>query len=569
MNIVVPVIVILIIVAQAYFFSINIRRMNVYGSVFDEKDSWKVSKNSQNFVDGISGEGNSVFMSIKESINEYLSNNSGSVIDFQLLKDAVDRHCDSVENDVNTLTPIPLYCGLAGTMLGVIIGLASLIFTGSIKSLLTSGTANFDSAANGVNDLLFGVAWAMFASICGILLTTISSLIFKGKKIKGESGKSSFIAWLQARLLPELPSDTSDALNRLVKNLNRFNSTFADNTSHLRGALSEVNESYRIQGNIIQAVHDMDVMKMAQANVKVLEELKECTDKLEQFNQYLNDIHGYTDAIHTFTTQFEQEADRLHVLEDIKHFFEKHKGIMAKDVADSDNALRQALQTVKEAANANTIELNKTLTEQAEAFKQIIKDERDSFAAISSEIAENFQKELGKMPMLQQRFTEISAIPSKLDSLIAKMETSNSKLAASVAGSMEKVVQKLVSSAKDLKSSSLDSVSDVETSSNNESFSKWMRWTIVASAVVMAIACLANAVNNICFSPKNTVVVPDTTVQDNWFDTVSVSHQAVDSIAVDSINAPYQNSKRQSASIEKTENRKSKTDKQVKNSSSR
>lgn len=63
--------------------------------------------------------------------------------------------------------------------------------------------------------------------------------------------------------------------------------------------MREVNESYRIQGDVIKAVHDMDVMKMAKANVRVLEELKECTDKLEQFNEYLDDIHGYTDAIHT------------------------------------------------------------------------------------------------------------------------------------------------------------------------------------------------------------------------------------------------------------------------------
>ena len=103
-----------------------------------------------------------------------------------------------------------------------------------------------------------------------------------------------------------------------MKNLNKFNNTFAENTSSLRGALREVNESYRIQGDVIKAVHDMDVMKMAKANVRVLEELKECTDKLEQFNKYLDDIHGYTDAIHTFTTQFEQEANRLHVLEEIQ-----------------------------------------------------------------------------------------------------------------------------------------------------------------------------------------------------------------------------------------------------------
>ena len=193
--------------------------MNEYSDIFDEPDSWGIVFNpATKFVLGISGNGNDVFTLIKTSINKYLGNNSGSVIDFQLLKDAVDRHCDSVENDVNTLTPIPLYCGLAGTMAGVIVGLSSLLSTGSITALLSSGSSDFGAAATGVNDLLSGVAWAMLASICGIIFTTLSSILFKARKIKGEAGKNSFLAWLQAKLLPELPSDTSDALNRLVKN---------------------------------------------------------------------------------------------------------------------------------------------------------------------------------------------------------------------------------------------------------------------------------------------------------------------------------------------------------------
>lgn len=247
MSVVVPIIVAAIIVLQIYFFCKNVSRMKEYVDIFSYEQTWGIEHNTETgFVSGISGIGNDVFDSIKESINKYLRNNSGSVIDFSLLKDAVDRHCDSVENDINTLTPTPLYCGLAGTMAGVIVGLSSLITTGSITALLSSeGSGNFGTAANGVNDLLEGVAWAMIASIMGILLTTISSLLFKRYKLSGEAGKNSFLAWLQAKLLPELPSDTSDALNKLVKNLNRFNSTFKENTAGLGDALLESGKAGR------------------------------------------------------------------------------------------------------------------------------------------------------------------------------------------------------------------------------------------------------------------------------------------------------------------------------------
>ena len=524
MSLLVPIIVATIIVLQIFFFVKNVLRMREYKKIFAEEKSWGIAHNPEtNFVSGIYGRGNKVFESIKDSINKYLENNSGSVIDFSLLKDAVDRHCDSVENDINTLTPTPLYCGLAGTMAGVIVGLFSLLTTGSITALLSSGSGNFGTAAEGVNDLLAGVAWAMFASIIGISLTTIASLLFKRYKLQGESGKNTFLAWLQAKLLPELPSDTSDALNRLVKNLNKFNSTFAENTSSLRGALREVNESYRIQGDIIKAVHDMDVMKMAKANVRVLEELKECTDKLEQFNEYLDDIHGYTDAIHTFTTQFEHEANRLHVLEEIQQYFMRHKAEIAKDSADVDVALRDALRTLKETASQNTGELNSTLVQQAEEFKRIIADEKDSFERLNRELRTQFSAELTQIPMLQKQLAEIAGIPAKLDKLIERMERSNSTLASQVSGTMTRTAKELTT---------VSSKGESSPYAIPQMMPNWMKWTIVISVIMIALACISNTVYNICFAPENSTTSAATWEKTDEADSTMVVPIQTDSIQV-------------------------------------
>ena len=484
MSIVVPIIVIIIIGVQIYFFSKNIKRMDEYRRIFEKSTSWGINHDvATDFVTGIRGEGNAVFDSIKESINKYLGNNSGSVIDFQLLKDAVDRHCDSVENDVNTLTPIPLYCGLAGTMAGVIVGLSSLLYTGSITALLSSGSGNFGAAADGVNDLLSGVAWAMLASICGIIFTTWGSILFKSRKIQGEAGKNTFLAWLQAKLLPELPSDTSEALNNLVKNLNKFNATFSINTEELRGALSEVNHAYNNQAEIIKYVHDMDVMKMAKANVKVLEELKDCTDKLEQFNEYLDGIHGYTYAIDMFTKKFE----RLQIFDELKAYFERHKAELSKAAGDTDRALGEALKTLKEHAYEDTSELNKTLTEQAEEFKRIIKEQKETFEGISSDMAAKFSAAIKQFPDLEKRLAEVSAIPQKLDTLIAKIEKANGALASKVSDTMKQTSREL----------SVGGTSG--TGAVGGGFPSWMKWTIVASAVVIAVACLANTAYNILY----------------------------------------------------------------------
>lgn len=77
--------------------------MRQFKNVFSKPETWELSRSFETrFVNGIQGEGNGIFDGIKDSINKYLRSNTGAVIDFGLLKDAVDRHCDSVENEIST-----------------------------------------------------------------------------------------------------------------------------------------------------------------------------------------------------------------------------------------------------------------------------------------------------------------------------------------------------------------------------------------------------------------------------------------------------------------------------------
>lgn len=490
-NIIVPIIIIGIIIVQLYFFTRNYRRMVEFRNIFEEESSWGLARNEQGFVSGISGVGNNVFTSIKQSINKYLSNNTGSVIDFQLLKDAVDRHCDSVEDDISAQTPVPLYCGLAGTMAGVICGLFPLILSSALIYLLDGKIPNgstkeaMDSlAANGINELLTGVAWAMVSSICGILLTTANSLLFKAQKLKEESGKNSFLAWMQSSLLPELPSDTSDALNRLVKNLNRFNSTFADNTNELKKTLHRVNEVYRTQDDIIQAVRDMDVMKMARANVRVLQELQGCTEQIGELGEYLTAVNEYTAIIKTFTEKLESESDRLHILEEIRNFFTRHKGEIAKETADTDDALKEALRSLKDTSHTSLTEFNRDIVAQSEAFKTILQEEKETFERMAQDMQAKFSEQLQQMPMLRQNLEKISTIPAALDLLISRIEKSNMVLANNVTNAMNATVKAVASN-----QPTIEGIPPEKPQIPN-----WMKWTVVTSVGIIAAYSLLKIV---------------------------------------------------------------------------
>lgn len=530
----VGIVVLIIILLQLYFFIKNLKRMHEFRDIFLHGNSWQVTKDSDtDFVSGINGAGNSVYKAIENSINKYLANNKGAVIDFHLLKDAVDRHCDSIEDDINAQTPVPLYCGLAGTMVGVIIGLWSLLSTNSLTNLMGGDAYAENSmvaAASGVNDLLGGVAWAMVASIVGIALTTINSIRFKNCKLKEENGKNSFLAWMQARLLPELSTDMSDSLTKLVKNLNRFNSDFALNSKELRDTFKQVNETYSIHANVIKTIHEMDVMKMASVNVNVLRELQNTTGKLELFNEYLDSVKGYTDTIQKFNSQFHSESERLHVLEQIRDFFktemsqiEQRKAEIAKTVGNVDLYLKDSLtelgnnanlnlerikqhlvlqsdifktfldeekqlfldmsseirstfskqsDLINENAMANIDNMNQRLMEQSNLFHSFIDQEKNMFQEISRDISTRFSEQMQLMPQLIQQLNVISEIPGKLDKIVSSIER------------------------KDLSKMEDDGYDNVK-SSNIYLFPKWMNWTILAIISIIALACVVNTLHSL------------------------------------------------------------------------
>lgn len=237
----------------------------------------------------------------------------------------------------------------------------------------------------------------------------------------------------------------------------------------------------------------MDVMKMATANVRVLKELNDCTEKLEEFNQYLDDIHGYTDAIHKFTTQFESEANRLNVLEEIQQFFMRHKAEIAKESGEADVALKDALKDMREHANAGALELHNVLVEQTEGFKKIIKEEMESFEKISSDMKAIFGAQMNQFPTLENKLAEISKIPEQLERLIGKIENSNNIMAARINTEIGNAVAEMRGGVE---------YGTVSTP-NTMNIPKWMKWTIIVSLILIAVACLSNTIFNMFFNDRN------------------------------------------------------------------
>lgn len=412
-------IVAVIVFLQFRSFYGNKKRMDDYMDVFSDSESWKVNKEDGERVTNISGGSHSPYFSdIKNTINKYIAGSADSVADYQILKEAVDRHCDSIEDQIESQTPVPLYLGLAGTMLGIILGLASLIWSGAITDLAgvqegqqvetiqvqnTTKEAEFKKATDGIGSLLLGVAVAMLASFVGISLTTKAAWNYKKRKEDAEKKKNEFLSWMQSDLLFELPNDISGAMAQLVFDLENFNETFEENTRSLAETFTNVNESYRTQADIVKAVQEMDVQSMATANIRVLQQLERSTERLERFNEYLNAIQGYTTTIQRFNEQYQQEETQLGLLRKIYDFFNKElheidqrKDAISNAVSSVDEKLQDAFTSLETSEAEQIAHFREQLQEQATTFSNMLDEQRTAFKTAIQTISEKLEEEMNQ-----------------------------------------------------------------------------------------------------------------------------------------------------------------------------
>lgn len=539
--IVVALIVAIVIALQLLSFLGNRKRMKTFGEVFSKFNTWQIENDSDGLVTGIHGDGNKIFEVIKNNINDYLSNSKGSVIDYNILKDSADRNIESLEDEINAQMPVPLYYGLAGTMAGVIIGLGCLLLEGSISSLMGSGSQNaseaavaMSGAADGINDLLAGVALAMTASIFGIVLTTWNSVIFKKYKNQKESGKNKFLSWMQSVLLPKLPNDISEAFTKLVDNLNKFNGTFRENTKGLGETLDKINGAYSIQADIVESIQKMDVAKMATANVKVLKALNESTEKLEMFNYYLNSIKGYTSEIESFREQLNSEDDMVFLLkemqqtfEGIRNFFKEEMGqinqrkeAIAESVDNVDTCITQVISKLNTSSASSIDELMITIEKRSEDLETFLKQEEKMLMEMSTNVRQEFDRQISQIPNLAKRLEDITKLPSQLEKLSSSINDANKSLVNGISQTNRDLANEIKHAFKQQEWGGGDSSSK---GTLRMQLPIWLKTAIVILLIIIAGASVANTY----FTYKSSFI--NLNSSENMPDTIVTSQPAVNS----------------------------------------
>lgn len=364
---------------------------------------------------------------IVQSINTYLLRNRGAVSDFSLIKDIVERNCDTKYEEFNVQVPMPLYLGLMGTMLGIIFGIGYI-------SLVGEGFSAFiNNPSESIGTLMGGVAIAMIASFIGIFLTTRNSWAAKDAVATMEEGKNKFYTWIQTQLLPTV-GGTGNTLATLQQNLLRFNRSFATNTTKLDSALQKLGKSYDSQMELLQTIENLDIQKIATANISVLRELQTCIPQLERFNQYLHLVNSFVMSAEQLNTTINDQLQRTSLIEEMGVFFkqevqaiEQRKVAINQAVGEVDDHLQTTIAALGEHAEKSLQEINEALIKKQNVFNQAVDEQQDILQQKMREAGNIFEDLKKAMQTLNGTMDKQN---EKTDSELTKMDELHKEMAA-------------------------------------------------------------------------------------------------------------------------------------------
>jgi len=350
---------------------------------------------------------NEILLEIIENIDNYLLRNHNAAGDFNLMKDVVERTCERIEDEIEAELPIPLYLGLTGTMIGIIVGIGYIgLFGGGFSAFVENPTESIGS-------LMGGVALAMVASLIGISMTTRCTWLNRNAKANFEQNKNHFYNWLQTELLPTVSETVASTLGMMQRNLTKFNDAFADNVKRIDGTLGSVVHSLSDQTELLNVLNEIDIEKFSTANIDVLKQLKASFDQFDKFNSYISSVNICMARVQSTTNSIERLYNRTQALEEVSEYFKKEsqainerKKAIATAMENVDDALQKSLNEIVSSAKSSTKRISNEIDSQLKTCCERLCDMNKAM-----ETAMNRYGELATtMTVMQKELAQMSSV---------------------------------------------------------------------------------------------------------------------------------------------------------------
>lgn len=372
------------------------------------------------------------FNEIISKLNLYLLRNKQNQVDFNIVRDIIERECESQEEQAYNGIQMPLYWGLLGTILGIAVGLAALLLPSTGDPNSTLGLIGGEK----VNKLLMAVSIAMTGSFTGLLLTIISTLRHKKAVAKLYQDKHDFYHFLQTELLPTLPKTMGGVVEKLQKTLNSFNDNFSKNLKSFDQNITAVHTNLSVQQSFLNQLANLDINDIVQGNIIVLQELQKSTKHFKQFIAYQEGLNFTIDKVNNASNSLANTGERMQSVISELELIKSNSSEIAKTLG-AQQAIFQHINELFESDTKIIHEWKSKIRMEVENLDKVMQDNIEALQEHSIEHFANVKKVLEKefihlektFESSQNRFSDLEYLKhlEKLEKIQEGLEKSNNQ----------------------------------------------------------------------------------------------------------------------------------------------
>ena len=253
-----------------------------------------------------------IFAEIIDKTNVYLCKNHGVSADLEIIKDICDQKINILENSIHNSLNIPLYCGLAGTFIGIIVGIIGIDLD-TIFAAKTITANNFSS----IDDLLIGIVLAMIASLFGLVLTVKNSTIsfyfssFREASKIVDGNKDIYFDFLRRELMPILAHSMASSLGSLRNVLGHFVEKFGTKLNDYADTAILLNENLGKQQEVLIAIEKINLVETSTRVANIFQTLKDSSNSLNVFYQYQQQLNDTISTVSTVISQINSTTNNI------------------------------------------------------------------------------------------------------------------------------------------------------------------------------------------------------------------------------------------------------------------
>jgi hypothetical protein len=258
------------------------------------------------------------FAALLAEVWQFLENSRDRSRVLEAIRDMSRRRLEGEERYSRSALFSPLYLGLLGSLLGLLLSFSPFVADGVDEDTL----ARF----------ALGAGLALSSSFFGLLFSFLGDRAYRQAQLQASGRLNEWLRFLQSDLLPHLPSEQIEGVNTLQKVLDHFNRDVAEQLGAFKAVFSDLNQYVGLQERFLVSLQQTDFTQLTEANLQFFDQIQQNETLFERFGQYLQRLNEGMATGRDAASDIREIVGQLRQLDDVQGFLRQNEALIRKQL---------------------------------------------------------------------------------------------------------------------------------------------------------------------------------------------------------------------------------------------